>query len=177
MTLGFRNPGTEEKGFVGALDPGNGFDRPVKPSIAHPLPKGEENMNRLAGLNLTHPSLRSTIRQEQIQLTRLRKQDNSLFNWCRAGTKSAKNAAGIAIKPGWPTVPIAKSLNLMRRKPQIRCHAGMASRSKRHIQLGISFSRTGLAVGLLGHASQLRKSFTADSGQPGDPGNPRVTYL
>jgi hypothetical protein len=161
MMLGFCNPGTEKKGYVGVPDPGNGFDRPAKASIDPPLPKGEGNMNRLAGLNLTHQSLRSTIRQEQIQLTHLRKQDNNLFIRASAGTKGAKNTARNFIKPGWPIVPIAKSLSLVARKPRIRSCAGVTSRPKRHLQLGSSFSRIG--KGFLGECKPTQKIFQANA--------------
>jgi hypothetical protein len=115
---------------VGAFGPGNGFDGPFNLSIVQPLQQGGGNMNRLAGLNLRYQSLRSTIRQEQIQLTHLRKHDSRLFTRGGAGATSANNAGPNAIKAGWPIVPIAKNMGLGGRKLHIRCHAGITSRPK-----------------------------------------------
>jgi hypothetical protein len=143
MTLGFGNSDTEKAWLVGAFAPCNGFDGPVNLPIVHPLSQGGGSMNRLAGLNLRYQSLRSTIRQEQIQLTHLRKQDSKFFIRCCARTKGAKNAACNFIKPGWPIVPIAKSLSLGGRKLYFRRCSGVTSSPKLQLQLGVSLSRVG----------------------------------
>jgi hypothetical protein len=114
-------------------------------------------MNRLAGLNLRYQSLRSTIRQEQIQLTHLRKHDSRLFTCGGAGATSANNAAPNAIKAGWPIVPIAKNVRLGGRKLHIRCHAGITSRPKRQLQFGISLARIG--SGFLGPSRPTQEIF------------------
>ena len=169
MTLGFRNSDTEKTQLVGAFSPGNGFDGQVKLSVVHPLPQGGGNMNRLAGLNLTYQSLRTTIRQEQIQLTHLRKRNSKLRIRCSAVTKGPKNAPCNVIRPGWPKVAILKALSLGRRKLQLRRFAGNAPRPNLHLQPGVSFSRIGSSF--FGPCTtQPRKPFATNSDQPGDPG-------
>jgi hypothetical protein len=98
-------------------------------------------MNRLARLNCTYQSLRTTIRQEQIQLTHLRKRGSKLFIRRRPITTVAKNVPCNVIKPVWPKVPMAGALSLSRRKLHIRRFPGNALPSELHLQPGVSFSR------------------------------------
>jgi hypothetical protein len=160
---------------VGALGLGNGFDDPVNLSIVHRLPQGGGNMNRIAGLNLRYQSLRSTIRQEQIQLTHLRKLDSKHFIRGSAGTTSAKNAACKEIRTGWPIVPMAKGLSLGARKGLNSYYASVCSRPNCISNSAFRFYRIGSKF--FGSCKPIQKPLSANSHQLGDPGNLRTPDL
>jgi hypothetical protein len=175
MTLGFQNFGTGKTWPLGAFGPGNGFDGPVNLSAVYPLPQAGGNMNRPPRLSLTYQSLRSTIRQEQIQLTHLHKHRRKLFVRDSVCTNGPKNAACKAIKPGWPIVPIAKSLSLAGRQFPIHSFASFFSRPKLCPKPGVSFSRIGRRF--FGPCNPTFEPFATDSDQPVDPDNLRIANI